>query len=176
MKQNSPKKPKKGHDSKNQDKRFDALFRRGSEMLHRGKIERALQLLERAHQLNPDHVDTAVNLSSTYILTKKFPKAVDILEPLVEKQPDQAMLWTNLGAAYLGNPILARDEEQKKAIAAFERALTIDPLAPSVAYNIGLIYRDRGEKEKAIQWFTQALQANPHDRDARALIDRLSDS
>jgi tetratricopeptide (TPR) repeat protein len=155
-------------------KRFEALFRRGTEMLHRGNTERAMQLLERAYQIDPAHVDTAVNLSGAYILNKKFKKAVEILEPVSEQEPDNAMLWTNLGAAYLGNPILARDEEQLRAIAAFEKALAINPIAPHVAYNIGLIYRDRGELETAIHWFGRAIKANPNDQDARRIKARLT--
>lgn len=157
-------------------KRFRALFKRGTEMLHRGEQERAVQLLERAYQLNPVHVDTAVNLSGAYILTKKFQRAVEILEPLSQAAPELAMVWTNLGAAHLGNPVLARDEEQMRAIAAFKRALEINPIAPNVAYNIGLIYRDRREFEEAIHWFKRAVKANPNDRDARRLIARLTDA
>jgi superkiller protein 3 len=157
-------------------KRFEALFRRGTEMLHRGNTERAMQLLERAYQLDKMHVDTAVNLSGAYILNKKFKKAVEILEPISEQAPDNAMLWTNLGAAYLGNPILARDEEQLQAIAAFEKALAINPITPNVAYNIGLIYRDRGELETAVYWFGRAIKANPNDQDARRIQARLQEA
>ena len=84
------------------------------------------------------------------------------------------MIWTNLGAAYLGNPILARDEHHDKAIAAFKKALEIDPKAPNVAYNLGLIYRDRKETPEALHWFQQALKANPNDNDAQRYIDDLS--
>jgi tetratricopeptide (TPR) repeat protein len=154
--------------------RFDAYFRRGTELLHEGKAEQAIPLLQRAYELEPDHADTAVNLSSAYILTKKFRQAVPILEALADRYPDDAAIWTNLGAAYLGNPVLAKDGDQRKAIAAFEQALTLNPTAPNVAYNIGLVYRDRREKEQAIAWFERALQTNPNDRDAQNLIRRLS--
>ncbi len=154
-------------------KRFEALFRRGTEMLHRGESDRAVQLLERAYHLDSEHVDTAVNLSGAYILSKKFKRAVEILEPASKQNPYHAMIWTNLGAAYLGNPILARDEEQQQAVTAFKRALDINPIAPNVAYNLGLIYRDRGELEEAITWFQKAVQANPNDQDARNIIERL---
>ncbi|MCP4425678.1 MAG: tetratricopeptide repeat protein [Chloroflexi bacterium] len=155
-------------------RRFEALFRRGTEKLHQGETDRAVQLLERAYQIDAEHVDTAVNLSGAYILTKKFKKAVTILEPISEQHTNHAMVWTNLGAAYLGNPVLARDEEQLKAVAAFKRALEINPATPNAAYNIGLIYRDRGELETAVHWFQKAVQANPGDRDARSLIKRLN--
>lgn len=152
---------------------FEQLFRQGTELLHQGNVTEARPFLEKAHQLDPNHVDAVLNLSGVYILTKKFRKAVEILEPLSEQQPDLAMIWTNLGAAYLGNPVLARDAEQKQAIAAFQKALALNPVAPNVAYNIGLIYRDRQETDQAISWFKKAIQANPNDRDARNLLRRL---
>jgi tetratricopeptide (TPR) repeat protein len=155
------------------DKTFDQLFTSGTELLHKGKANDAVSLLEEAYHLEPDHADVAINLSGAYIMIKRFRKAVPVLEALAEKEPFNAMVWTNLGAAYLGNPVLARDEEQVKAIAAFEQALKIDPIAPHVAYNIGLIYRDRKELEEAIYWFRQAIKANPGDRDARSLLAKL---
>lgn len=142
-------------------------------MLHQGKANDALPLLQQAHQLAPEHVDAGINLAGAYILTKKFTKAVAVLEPLREINPHNAMIWTNLGAAYLGNPILATDEQQQQAIAAFEQAVALNPAAPSVAYNIGLIYRDRQENEQAIHWFRRAVQTNPRDKDARRILKRL---
>ena len=155
-------------DSRRQN-RVAALFRRGTELLHAGKAAQAVQLLEQAYQLDPTRADIALNLSGAYILTRKFRQAVPLLEALSEQKPDNPMVWTNLGAAYLGNPVLARDEEQQRAIVAFQRALEIDPIAPNVAYNIGLIYRDRGNTEQAMRWFTKAIQANPNDSDARSI-------
>lgn len=155
------------------DLKFETLFRRGSELLHRGKVNDALILLQKAHSLQPEHFDVTLNLSGAYILTKKFKQAVTLLESLREQAPQNPMVWTNLGAAYLGNPILARDDEQLRAIAAFEQALTLDPAAPNVAYNIGLIYRDRRDYSLAIAWFKRALQTNPNDQDARNLIAKL---
>ncbi|GJM39807.1 MAG: hypothetical protein DHS20C20_00890 [Ardenticatenaceae bacterium] len=155
------------------DLKFEALFRRGSELLHRGKVNDAVSILQEAHSLNPNHFDVTLNLSGAFILTKKFKKAVALLEQLSKLMPNNVMVWTNLGAAYLGNPVLARDEEQLQAIDAFKQAIAIDPVAPNVAYNIGLIYRDRREFEVAISWFERAVQANPHDQDARNLIKKL---
>jgi tetratricopeptide (TPR) repeat protein len=161
----------KQHDSNR--KRFDELLREGSRHLQHGNHERAKELLEQAHLQDPSHFEASLNLSGAYLLGGKFKKAVVVLEGLVEQEPDNAMVWTNLGAAYLGNPVLARDEEQSKAIVAFKRALELDSTAPHVAYNLGLIYRDRGESEEAIRWFEQALQTKPDDRDARNILRRL---
>lgn len=163
----------KQSNGKPQENDFFELLRTGTRALHQGQTTQAVQLLEQAHRLDPDHGDATLNLAGAYILSKKFKQAVALLEPLSEREPNNPMIWTNLGAAYLGNPILAKDEHHEKAIAAFKQALEIDPKAPNVAYNLGLIYRDRREFTEALHWFKQALQANPNDKDARRYIDQL---
>ncbi|NJN99542.1 MAG: tetratricopeptide repeat protein [Anaerolineales bacterium] len=168
MKENSEKKAQPN------EKRFFDLLRQGTEALHRGDTAKATRFLERAHQLDPDNQDAALNLGGAYILSKKFAQAVAVLEPLSERVPHNPMVWTNLGAAYLGNPILAKEAEQLRAIAAFEQAIELNPIAPNVAYNLGLVHLDRQENERALHWFERAVQANPKDRDARRFIEQLS--
>jgi Flp pilus assembly protein TadD len=146
----------------------------GTQALQRGETDKAVRFLERAYQLDPANPDAALNLGGAYILSKKFSQAVAVLEPLSQQEPHNPMVWTNLGAAYLGNPILAKAEEQLRAIAAFEQALELDPIAPHVAYNLGLVYLDRQEPEQALHWFERAIQANPNDRDARRFVAQLS--
>jgi tetratricopeptide (TPR) repeat protein len=155
------------------DEKIPRLVRVGTRLLRERKTAEALPLLLEAYRLDNDNLDAALNLSSAYILTGRFSRARQVLERLRERHPQNAMVWTNLGAAFLGNPVLATDEAQRRAIDAFEHALSIDPTAPSVAYNIGLIYRDRRDREKAINWFRRALRTNPADRDAERIVGRL---
>jgi len=153
---------------------FADLLQRGTQALHAGHIGTAIELLEHARQLDSKDSAVMLNLGGAYILSKKFKKAVGILEPLSKQEPDNPMAWTNLGAAYLGNPVLATAKKQQRAIAAFKQALEIDPKAPNVAYNLGLIYRDRKETAQALHWFRRAVEANPNDKDARQYIAKLS--
>jgi tetratricopeptide (TPR) repeat protein len=153
---------------------FHKLLARGTAALHQGKIDEARKLLEQAHQLNQTDGNATLNLAGVYILSKRFQRAVELLKPLTKIEPDNPMVWTNLGAAYLGNPVLASKENQQKAITSFEKALEIDPQVPNVAYNLGLIYRDRQEYSQAIRWFRRALETNPNDKDARHYIELLS--
>jgi protein O-GlcNAc transferase len=155
------------------DQTFQHELNRGARLLSQGKAQQAQTILEGLWKSRPGDVAVAINLGSVYILSGQFKHAVPLLEEVVAHEPEDAMAWTNLGAAYLGNPILATTEQQDKAIAAFERALECDPLAPHVAYNLGLIYRDRNDHDRAIHWFTRALQANPLDADARRILERL---
>jgi tetratricopeptide (TPR) repeat protein len=173
MKRNSKKKQQLDQ-VESPERRFFDLLRRGTQALHQGEVAQATRFLEQAHQLDPDNHDAALNLAGAYILSKKFNQAVAILEPLSERDPHNPMVWTNLGAAYLGNPILAKDDEQQRAIAAFERAIELNPVVPNVAYNLGLVYLDRNDLPQALHWFQRAIQANPNDRDASRYVVRLS--
>lgn len=159
--------------SSEEDNTFDVLFGEGTRLLHAGQVTQAMPLLEKAHEFRLEHVDAAINLGAAYILEGKFTKAVAVLEPLTKTQPDQVMVWTNLGAAYLGNPVLATDQQRAKAIAAFRQAYELNPATPNVAYNLGLIYRDMADPKQAIYWFNRAIKANPNDKDARSLRERL---
>ncbi|MDJ0753080.1 MAG: tetratricopeptide repeat protein [Ardenticatenaceae bacterium] len=155
------------------DQSFEKYQKQGTFALQQGQISEALTLLEKALALQPDNVDTRLNLSSALILKKRFKEAVPILEGLTAEQPNNAMFWLNLGAAYLGNPIIASDENQQKAIAAFEKAIKIDDRTPNAAYNLGLVHRDRREYRRALYWFEQAAEAFPDDKDAHQYIEKM---
>lgn len=157
----------------NYGRTFDELYAQGTQLLHRNDVKQAVELLERAHELRPDHGDAAINLGGAYILSGRFKSAAIVLETAVEADPENPLAWTNLGAVYLGNPVLARDDDQLKAIAAFTKALELRPGSPSVAYNIGLIYRDRKEWKEAEYWFRAAIMTNPRDRDAKGLLEKM---
>ena len=58
----------------------------------------------------------------------------------------------------------------KEAIAAYKKAIEIDPVAPSAHYNIALIYAERQDWTQAVFWFEEALRANPADKDAAQLL------
>ncbi|MCS6772781.1 MAG: tetratricopeptide repeat protein [Anaerolineae bacterium] len=158
-------------------RRHESAFRdnlvEGTRLLTAGKPMDALPLLQRAYKLKPDDVDAAINLSGAYLMAGKPRHAIPVLEAAARIAPDNVQVWINLGAAYLGNRATATEERQQRALAAFYRALDLDPLAHSVAYNIGLIYQDRGEIELAIAAFRRAVLADPNDRDARRMLERM---
>ena len=156
-------------------RRAETLLRRGTRLLHENKAQEAVGFLEQAQGLGLDSVDLALNLGGAYVLTGRFKEAVVLLEAARDSEADNAMIWTNLGAAYLGNPLLATEADQVRAIGAFEQALALNPAAPHVAYNIALIYRDRRMLPETRRWLRRALQANPLDADARRILERLED-
>jgi tetratricopeptide (TPR) repeat protein len=152
------------------------LLNQAVHLLHEGRVEEALNHLEKAHRLDGTSVPILLTFGGACILAGRHKHAIPLLEAAREAEPHNAMIWTNLGAAYLGNPVLATPEQQALAIAALQQALALDPEAPSVHYNLGLIYVDRGEYDQARREFRCAIQSNQDDRDAQIWLRRLSEA
>jgi tetratricopeptide (TPR) repeat protein len=112
-------------------------------------------------------------LSGAYILQSKWDKAVKLLNKGAKANPNNAMLWMNLGAAQLGRLETAGPQQQERAIQAYQRALQANPETPNAHYSLGLIYKERGELTRAAAFFQRALEVDPADRDARYWLDRL---
>jgi tetratricopeptide (TPR) repeat protein len=149
------------------------LLNEGANLLKKGKASEAIHFLERAHELDAGSVPNLLTLGGAYVMTGRHQEAIPLLEAARDAEPQNALIWINLGAAYLGNPVLATPDQRLKAIRAFEQALHLDPAAPSVHYNLGLVYVDRGETDLAATAFRQAVQVNPLDQDARRWLQKL---
>lgn len=147
-------------------RRGQELLAEGARLLGQRRPGEAAGRLAQAAELLPDNVDVAINLGGAYILQGKYDKAVTVLERATALAPANAMLWVNLAAAHLGSLELSGPGQQERAIAAYERALQIDPATPNVHYNLGLVYKDRQDWAKARAHFTAALSVDASDADA----------
>ena len=150
------------------------LLMEGTRLLSQRQPGEAAERLEKAAILLPDDIDVAINLAGAHILQRRYNKAVPILERASDLAPTNAMVWINLAAAHLGRLELSGPQQQERAIAAYGRALELDPSAPHVHYNLGLIYKDRNDWPSAQAQFRQALEVNPDDDDARYWLDQLA--
>lgn len=149
------------------------VLNQSAQLLSQNRPGDALRALEPYYDADPTDPDIAINVGGAYILQRKWDKAVKVLSKATDAHPENAMLWTNLGAAQLGSLETAGPQQQARAIAAYERALQNDPLAPNVHYHLGLIYKERGELVRAAAFFQRALEVNPADRDAAQWLERL---
>ncbi len=153
--------------------RYRDALNESARLLRANRPGEAMKVLEGLVQEYPDDPDVAINMGGALILQRKWNRAVKLLEKAVALHPDNALLWSNLAAAYLGRLETAGPRQQERAIRAYEKALQVDPNVPNVHYHLGLIYKERGDLKRASAHFQRALEVNPQDRDARYWLHRL---
>lgn len=153
---------------------FHRTLNESAQLLVQNRPGEAVERLLTLYAVAPEHPDVLINLSGAYILQRRWDKAVALLSNAVKLVPDNAMLWMNLGAAQLGRLETSGPRQQARAISAYEMAIQLDPHAPNVHYHLGLIYKERGELNRASAFFQRALEINPADRDARYWLDRMT--
>lgn len=180
-KQRSPQLPKQwsaggGNSRVNDPGHVHRLVNEGARLLAAKRPAEAVIFLTRAWELDPQNAGIAINLGGAYILQGKHKMAVPILEAASRLEPDNPMVWTNLAAAYLGKLPFAGSKDQDLAIAAYKKVLALDPQAPHVHYNLGLIYFERQDLSQASAYFHDALAVNPDDRDARFWLEKIGRS
>jgi protein O-mannosyl-transferase len=159
--------------SSDKTERVRRLVSEGAQLLASRRPGEAIAKLLEAWELDSRNVSTAINLGGAYIMQGKHDRAVSVLEAAAKLEPDNVMVWTNLAAAYLGKLPFATASRQDNAIRAYERALMLNPRTPHVHYNLGLIYVERNDYQRATAHFYRALETDPGDRDAQYYLDKL---
>ena len=154
---------------------YRRILNESARLLRANRPGEAIAVLGPLQADMPDDPDIAINMGGALILQRKWAKAVEILKKAVVASPGNVLLWTNLAAAYLGRLETSGPKHQARAIAAYEKALWIDPSTPNVHYHLGLIYKQQGNLSRSSAMFQRALEINPNDRDARYWMEKLSD-
>lgn len=148
--------------------------------------EKATEVLKKAQEKYPDDVELKKQEVNLLLKQEKTAEAKEQLQKAIEAEPDNALLHFNLG--YLNEEL----GDQEAAIKAYENALKADPNHQNSAYNLAVIYYNRGyniikeandlgisaadrKKEKelyeqadqkfteAIPYLEQALKLNPEN-------------
>jgi len=152
---------------------LNRALRESARYLHQDRPVEALDKLLPFYEAGICDPDLAINIGGSYILQRKWNKAVKVLSEATRIYDENVMLWINLAAAHLGRLETAGPRQQQRAIQAYERALQLDPKTPNVHYHLGLIHKERGELNRACAFFQQALEVNPADKDAAQWLEYL---
>ncbi|MEP7011729.1 MAG: tetratricopeptide repeat protein [Acidobacteriota bacterium] len=136
-------------------KRAELLFRQGHEAEGRAEIEK----LEAAGP------GSAFAAAQVYQRLERYAEGVPILKRLTAAKPDLAAGWFLLGAA------LERTEDHEGAVAAFKKALELEPDFHSALNYLGYLWADRGENlDEARALILRAVALDPENG---AYVDSL---
>lgn len=86
-------------------------------------------------------------------------KALALYTQLVAALPDSAPDWVQLGWLYY-----ERDKDAEKAMAQFQRAITVAPQEGDGYYAIGSLLSREKRYQEADAWFVQALEREPEQQ------------
>lgn len=149
-------------------------FQQGLRLLHEGRAEEAITLLEPLQARYPEDAEIALNLGGAYVLQGRYDAAREVLEQAARLAPDTVNVWVNLAAARLGPLAESDTTQQDEAILAYHQAIALNPSVPNVHYMLGLIYRRRKDDLRAAAHFTRALEQDPNDNDARRMLAAIA--
>lgn len=170
---------------------FQECFDRGNQALRTGKIDEAIQWLQRAIQEKPNAPQSHFNLGIAYetkgdinkaieaykdaILQRlDYPKAHNQLAKLLQQKGeiDQAIIHFEQASRFdpkLSEPaitaarLLVEKERYKEAIPHFEKAIQLIPTDIQLAFEYANALNTINETEKALTVYEKLLEKRPHD-------------
>jgi len=131
----------------------------GAVRRQKGDLAGAITDLEAATRLKPDDAQFANNLGVAYRFAKREDDAIKAFQKAIALAPNDASFHFNLAVAY------RRQTEKNpdmipKAIAEYETATTLDPGNAEGWFDLGFMYKQDHQNDKAIAAFNRYLELN----------------
>jgi Flp pilus assembly protein TadD len=158
----------------------------------------ALACYKEALAAKPDYLEAALIYSAVLLEEKRPEEAADIFEKLVAKHPESSRLRNylgrclfvagkradsqiefekaieldaNFGEAYSNLAVLLwEDGALDEALDKMNRAAELSPQSPDVVYNIGMIYAQLGQGNRAMEMLQHYLTLSPNDLYAKTYL------
>ena len=132
-----------------------SVYNQGIERASEGNYGEAVELFQRALEIDPELLDASFNLAVTYQKLGLHAKAIPLLKDLANREPGRAAYHYALGHSYF------HADELAEAKHAFTRALEIDSTHGRALYSLAVVCRMRGEHEDAIRHWDSYLELYP---------------
>lgn len=115
-------------------------------------IEQLIEITYNAWKLDKENIQKAWQYSSITYQTGEYEKAIEPLEFLVQRVPDNETYWARLATSY------QKTEKYQKAINAYKKAFELNKSVREYLLNIGICYKELGQFSTARNYFYQAAE------------------
>jgi Flp pilus assembly protein TadD len=139
----------------------------GQYLAEAGQPDKAIALLEHDAENDPD---AQLNLGNAYTLAGRNADAIRTFTQLLQRQPENAVAWQDLGAAQL------QSKNLKDAETSLRRAVQIDPTLAGAYTALGVVLAQTGRRNEAIDAWKRALELDPSDTNAAFNLKRVAGS
>ena len=109
------------------------------------------------------------NLALIYESSGRLEQAHTLLEQAIQIDPSSDAVYLNLAGYY------ARQHRVLEALENYKRAAAVNSQSALPLIEIGRIYLERGQTDRALDQLNAALDLDPHSLDAYALLAALYD-
>ena len=121
-----------------------------------GRIEDAIESLEKCIEIDDQANQPMINLGAIYFGQGNLDKAQELNEMAIAVQPDlSAQAYANLGL------IWQQRNEMDKSIVFYEKAIQYDPKLATVWMNLTSVLTMKGEDERALKSARKATELEP---------------
>ena len=120
-----------------------------------GNTASAIELFQRALQIDPAHLIALLNLGNAYRQQKEWAEAKKALQRAFDVGPDDPEVNYSLGMVY------AQLDESNRAFEYLKRAVELRPVYPEALNNLGVLYLRTRRPEEAIHSFEESIRVTP---------------
>ena len=142
-----------------------ARYNLGVVLAQQSRLDESARQYEKSIVLDSTYGPALENLGCVY-LSQGFPdRAIEQFQRAIALNPQQASLWNNLGQAFYANrdrPCLSgpSTSDVQNAIDAYMKALRLQPDLLVAQLNLGILYQEQAQNERAIACFQAVLELN----------------
>lgn len=133
----------------------------------KGDLPMAIEEYRKSTLADAGSVYLKKHLVNLYILTGDVKSASAVITEISKSSPDDK------SAAELEAELSIYNKKPDDAISAYQKILSTEPANRQALYNLGVLYSEKGEYEKAILYFEKFLEAEPDSSDVYVNIGIL---
>jgi tetratricopeptide (TPR) repeat protein len=146
---------------------FETMMQKADEAFNDEKIDQALYYLDRAHDLQPNNLETLQKFAFVTAHSRDHTRAIELYQEALQLDENDDQTHSALASLY------HKIDDNDKAAEHYKQALLIDANYAPTYYNYANLLQDIGKIKEAIHHYKIALKIDPELSVAQEEIEKL---